>query len=310
MDNGKNFGDQNLELWCGCKNSTMVDNGEGQIGCQKCGIILYEDNVDRENYLMDQTQDNIHHSQADYTDDNHGLGQQKLTEGEYKKLGIEHYTDYRITKSTLTYDEVKRNDVFQELKNICKKVKYSKRIVKDACVDYEKIEHRGFHKYKNNKVLAATSILRVCKNSKVKIKINNLCEIINEPREKLTKCYNDIHKQINKQEPSLINSEFDRKEKIVFEVNKMASVLRIPEILTRKNLDILKNKKFEQTISGSNEKSIAAGIMCIICKTNNLKITPEEIAYEFKISQNTVRNQAKKIATILGVELVDKRKKL
>ena len=43
MDNGKNFGDQNLELWCGCKNSTMVDNGEGQIWCQKCGIVLNED---------------------------------------------------------------------------------------------------------------------------------------------------------------------------------------------------------------------------------------------------------------------------
>ena len=58
----------------------------------------------------------------------------------------------------------------------------------------------------------------------------------------------------------------------------------------------MENKKFEQTISGSNEQSIAAGILCIICKTNNLKITPEKIANEFKISENTVRNQAKKIA--------------
>jgi methionyl-tRNA synthetase len=47
----------------------------------------------------------------------------------------------------------------------------------------------------------------------------------------------------------------------------------------------------------------------IMLKAEELKITPEEIAYEFKISQNTVRNQTKKIATILGVELVDKRKK-
>ena len=54
MDDRKIFDSQNLERWCGCINSTIVDNGEGEIGCQKCGVILYEDNVDRENNLIDQ----------------------------------------------------------------------------------------------------------------------------------------------------------------------------------------------------------------------------------------------------------------
>ena len=43
MDSGKNFGDQSSGFWCGCKNSTMIDYGDGETGCQKCGVILHED---------------------------------------------------------------------------------------------------------------------------------------------------------------------------------------------------------------------------------------------------------------------------
>ena len=306
---------QNLEFWCGCKNSTMRDNGEGQTGCQNCGIILYETNVDTENVIINQTQDNVHQSTADYSEENHGLGG-SITTKEIKKImwrdskKDKKFVDYRITKLA-SNDEIKRNIVYQEIKNICKKERHSKRINTDACYDYEKnIEKYGFQKYKNNKMLAGTCVLRACKYSKVKINISKVSKIINEPREKLVKCYNDIHKKIHMERlHDVENFELDRRGVIGLEISRMAGVLEIPEMLIRRNLDILDNEKFELIMSGSEDTSIAAGIICIICNKNDLKITPKKIAKKCGVSENTVRNQAKNIAKLLEIVLLDKRRR-
>jgi len=306
---------QNLEFWCGCKNSTMRDNGEGQTGCQNCGIILYETNVDTENVIINQTQDNVHQSTADYSEENHGLGG-SITTKEIKKImwrdskKDKKFVDYRITKLA-SNDEIKRNIVYQEIKNICKKERHSKMINTDACYDYEKnIEKYGFQKYKNNKMLAGTCVLRACKYSKVKINISKVSKIINEPREKLVKCYNDIHKKIHMERlHDVENSELDRRGAIGLEISRMAYVLEIPERLIRRDLGILDHKKFELIMSGSVDSSIAAGIICIVCKKNDLEITPKKIAKRLGVGENTVRNQAKKIAKLLEIVLLDKRRR-
>ena len=92
-------------------------------------------------------------------------------------------------------------------------------------------------------------------------------------------------------------------------VSKMASILGIPQKLIRQNLDILDNKKFELIISGSDNESISAGIIEFICRNNNFNLKTKNIAKKLEISENTIRNQAKKISTVLGIELGDKRKK-
>ena len=69
------------------------------------------------------------------------------------------------------------------------------------------------------------------------------------------------------------------------------------------------NEKFELIISGSDNESISAGIIEFICRNNNFNLKTKNIAKKLEISENTIRNQAKKISTILGIELGDKRKK-
>ena len=184
-------------------------------------------------------------------------------------------------------------------------------ISNDACMDYKKnIQKHGFQKYKNDKILAGTCVLRVCKNSKVKVNISKVSESINEPRNKLVRCYNDVHKKISMRKPdSAINSEFSRREAIILRIYGMASILEIPEKLIRKNSDILDDKKFELIISGSDDESISAGIIEFICRSNNFNLKTKKIAKKFEISENAVRKQSKKIAEVLNVKLEDKRKK-
>lgn len=316
MDSGKNFGDQNSGFWCGCKNSTMIDYGDGETGCQKCGVILHEDKVERENSPIDQTQDNVHQSTADYTEENRGLGGM-MSSKEIQQVIVrvnkkdKKKVDHRLTNLADSYDEQKCNKVFQEIKNLCKKQRHSEMISNDACMDYKKnIQKHGFQKYKNDKILAGTCVLRVCKNSKVKVNISKVSESINEPRNKLVRCYNDVHKKISMRKPdSAINSEFSRREAIILRIHGMASILQIPEKLIRKNSDILDDKKFELIISGSDDESISAGIIEFICRSNNFNLKTKKIAKKFEISENAVRKQSKKIAEVLNVKLEDKRKK-
>ena len=316
MDSGKNFGDQNSGFWCGCKNSTMIDYGDGETGCQKCGVILHEDKVERENSPIDQTQDNVHQSTADYTEENRGLGGM-MSSKEIQQVIVrvnkkdKKKVDHRLTNLADSYDEQKCNKVFQEIKNLCKKQRHSEMISNDACMDYKKnIQKHGFQKYKNDKILAGTCVLRVCKNSKVKVNISKVSESINEPRNKLVRCYNDVHKKISMRKPdSAINSEFNRREAIILRIHGMASILEIPEKLIRKNSDILDDKKFELIISGSDDESISAGIIEFICRSNNFNLKTKKIAKKFEISENAVRKQSKKIAEVLNVKLEDKRKK-
>ena len=316
MSNRKNPDEQNSGFWCGCKNSTMIDYGDGETGCQKCGVILHEDKVERENSPIDQTQDNVHQSTADYTEENRGLGGM-MSSKEIQQVIVrvnkkdKKKVDHRLTNLADSYDEQKCNKVFQEIKNLCKKQRHSKMINNDACIDYKKnIQRHGFQKYKNDKILAGTCVLRVCKNSKVKVNISKVSESINEPRNKLVRCYNDVHKKISMRKPdSSINSEFSRREAIILRIYGMASILQIPEKLIRKNSDILDDKKFELIISGSDDESISAGIIEFICRSNNFNLKTKKIAKKFEISENAVRKQSKKIAEVLNVKLEDKRKK-
>ena len=310
MSNRKNLDEQNSGFWCGCKNSTMIDYGDGETVCQKCGVVLADDRVERENIVVDQTQDSVHHSGADYTKSNRGLGETFGTRNELKKIGIESYKDHRLTNLGHS-DEVKCNDVFQEIENICKKQRHSKTVNEAACREYKRnIEKHGFQKYKNNKILAGTCVLRTCKNSKIRVNINNMSEIIDQPRDKLVKCYNDIHKKISMEKPNLLtNPAFDRTKRILLHIQKMASSLEIPEKIIRENLVIFDNERFELIISGSDDRSISAGKIEFICRHNNLKLKTKKIAKKYEMSENTVRKQAQKISEVLNVELGDRRRK-
>ena len=106
---------------------------------------------------------------------------------------------------------------------------------------------------------------------------------------------------------SIVPENFGNNRKKNIALKIMRWELEIPEKLKRKSLEWLEKPKFELIMSGSEDTSIAAGIIYIICKKNDLKITPKKIAKEFGVGENTVRNQAKKIAKLLEIVLLDKR---
>jgi transcription initiation factor TFIIIB Brf1 subunit/transcription initiation factor TFIIB len=303
-------------------NSTIItDPINADEICKKCGIVVNEDRVDLEYDAKQESSENTQQSEVDPTQDNQGLGTvmpASLTSTEASNHGITKENREWINrlhnpktshnfKATSEYKEIKRNNVFRVIKDICKTRKIPPWINKSACNYYTKIiEKNNLQKFKNDKRLAAGCVYRACKNSdKVSINMDELAKIIGDKNKKIIIDYNYIYRNMHKK--NLTNKNFGNNRKKNIALKIMRWELEIPEKLKRKSLEWLEKPKFELIMSGSEDTSIAAGIIYIICKKNDLKITPKKIAKEFGVGENTVRNQAKKIAKLLEIILLDKR---
>ena len=305
-------------------NSTIIiDPINADEICKKCGIVVNEDWVDREYDAKQESSENAQQNEADPTQDNQGLGTvmpASLTNKEASNWGITKESREWINrlhnpktshnfKATSNHKEIKRNNVFRTIKDICKTRNIPLWINKGACDYYtEIIEKNNFQKFKNDKRLAAGCVYRACKNSdKVSINMDELAKIIGDKHKKIIIDYNYIYRKMHEKKLSIRNVENNRKHKIALKITRWD--LGIPEKLKIKSLEWLEKPKFDLVMSGSQDISIVAGIICIICKKNNLRITPKKIANELEVSERTVRNQAKNIAKLLGIVLLDKREK-
>ena len=136
-----------------------------------------------------------------------------------------------------------------------------------------------------------------------------LAEKSGEEFRKLVKYHNKTTKVIWKNEVTIDNKLDNRVEQIYFTILKFPDDI-ISQKLKKEIKNNLNDKKFESILSGISTTSIAAGVIYIICIKNGLVMNPKKIAKFYEINENTLRNQAKKIAKLWNIELRDKRKKL
>lgn len=108
-----------------------------------------------------------------------------------------------------------------------------------------------------------------------------------------------------------------RIQEIIDEVNNFNPTVRVRSGISLNDEQcnqvlnkVLTHKNFElEILTGQKSKSIASGIIEIICRKNKIDIRPEIIAREMKLSSTTVRHQSKKIQDLLKIKLKDKRYK-
>lgn len=144
----------------------------------------------------------------------------------------------------------------------------------------------------------------------------NHCIILQHADE--SRAYQRVRRQkikIKKKERYTMNKE--RIQKIIDEVNDFNPRVRVRSgvFLNQEQCDqildkVLRHKEFElKILTGQKSKSIASGIIEIVCRKNKIDISPEYIAREMNLSSTTVRHQSKKIQELLKIKLKDKRYK-
>jgi transcription initiation factor TFIIIB Brf1 subunit/transcription initiation factor TFIIB len=286
---------------------------DGEIYCSdpRCGILL--DNFDlSENNNSQYAKGEELGSKIPQSTDKDSIG------NSIKNKEIHRWTK-NISKSTnlhkfhqqhADYDHVKSGRVEEIITNICNKIHFSKHIEDNArAFSFEIKNHHLGYKIKDN-VLAAECTFLASRNLEPhKTSLEKIAEIVDEDYKTLVKVHNKIITEISKNDIKKLMSDVDGR------INHISSAIfaypddDISQKLKKEGLNYLDDEKFESILSGTPAKSIAAGIIDIISRKNNLSVTPWKIAKFYQIHENTVRTQTKKITELLGITFLDKRKR-
>jgi transcription initiation factor TFIIIB Brf1 subunit/transcription initiation factor TFIIB len=241
----------------------------------------------------------------------------KGADGKYAKGEIKKWTE-RISKSTnlhkfhqeySDHDQVKTKHVLQEIEKICQKMTLPKFIEEVSKQNYYKIVYNNLQHKKKEIYLSFFCTYLACIGLKSeKSDLNIFSAKIGEDSKILKKFYSNMVKEMWKHDISLEKKVDDRIKQIKIAILDFPDH-KISKKLKEESLKYLDDKRIESIVSGSPIISIAAGLIDIISRKNKLNVTPKKIANEFKISENTVRTQSKKIAELLEIVLLDKRRR-
>jgi transcription initiation factor TFIIIB Brf1 subunit/transcription initiation factor TFIIB len=263
-----------------------------------------------DNTLFDETTstDSGHGAnKVDETSWNKGLGTPDLDDSSVEKIlgyKINKKNRWMLFKKETAENKIKQS--FETIENICRKKHLSIQIHKHSCYIYQKLSKENFIHNKNDQVLAISCVYLICKELKSNITVKELSEITNINYKKVNQCLKEINKKHSETNLGINPNINSRITGIKLEVNKFPN---IPEKNKRDAMKIMDKKNFETLLSGINIVSIAAGMIDIISRTNELEIKPQSIAKFYKISENTVRKNSKNIAAKYNIKLTDKRKK-
>ena len=217
---------------------------------------------------------------------------------------------HRYHKEVSDHDFVKTKHVSKNIDGICQKFNVSKNIKEEAMKYYPIIKKYGLCSNQNPVCIAGECIFLASRNfGPHGISIKKISEWVNEDYKTLFNFHNKIITEISK------NNIKELKIDVDFRIDHIKyAIFAYPEDAISQKLKIechshLDNEKFDSILSGNSVTSIAAGIIYVIATENDIETNPKRIAKFYKISESTVRNQAKKIADNWGIELTDKRKK-
>ena len=313
MDNKRNFSNQDSQTCPNHPNSPVREEPEsGESFCTTCGERVLISN--QKNNMSRHTRgEELGSGIPQPTDKDHeGKTIAKNSEiGQWTKNISSSRSLHRFHAEFSDHDFVKTKHVGKNIEGICQKFYVSEIIKEEALSYYPIIKKYDLGSNQNPVCLAGECIfLAIRKLEPYGVSIEKISEWINEDYKTLFNLHNKIITEISK------NNIKELKINVDFRIDHIKSaIFRYPENVISQKLKVkchshLDNQKFDLVLSGNSVTSIAAGIIYVLATENNIKINPKKIAKFYKISESTVRNQAKKIADIWEIKLTDKRRKL
>lgn len=303
---------QNKKEQCpDCSGNLFSDEITGEIICINCAMVLSEKLVSRsEDVVIDETTTSSGHgtNKVDKTSWNKGLGTPDFDEKSVEKIlghNINKKNRWMIFKKRTTENKMKQS--FETIENICTKKHLSKQIHEHSCYIYEKLSKEKFIHYKNDQVLAIACVYLICKELKSNITVKELSEITNIDYKKVNQCLKGIYKKHSETNIGINSNINSRITGVKLELNKFPDISIESKKLA---MEIIYEKNFELLLSGTNMGSIAAGLVDIVSRMQELGVKPKTIAKFYKISENTVRKNSKNIAKMYNIKLLDKRKNI
>ncbi|MEM2567724.1 MAG: transcription initiation factor IIB [Candidatus Bathyarchaeia archaeon] len=309
---GKEGGIQRLVDKCPeCGGVNLIhDYDTGETVCGECGLVLYEQMMDKGPEWRAFTQEEKASRSrvgvpTSYSVHDKGLStaiSQVDRDAFGRKLPLSTRLQmWRLRKWQIrsrVHSSIDRNlaQAMAELDRLSDKVYIPPSIKEKAAVIYRKALDKGLVRGRSIAAIAAAALYAACRGSGTPRTLREIAEASLVDKKDVARCYRLLLRELDVQMPIADPLTY---------VSKIAEKTGISGKTQGLAIQILREAKMKRAAAGKDPMGLAAAALYIACLQNNEKRTQKDIAEAAGVTEVTVRNRYKTLKRQLNLELPD-----
>ena len=294
-----------------CGGTNLVhDYDTGETVCGDCGLVLYEQMMDKGPEWRAFTQEEKASRSrvgipTSYSVHDKGLSTAigRVDRDAFgRKLPLSTRLQmWRLRKWQIrsrVHSSVDRNlaQAMAELDRLCDKAHIPGPVKEKAAVVYRKALDRGLVRGRSIAAIAAASLYAACRGSGTARTLREIAEASLVDKKDVARCYRLLLRELDVQMPIANPLTY---------VSKIAERTGISGPTQGHAIKILHEARRRRAAAGKDPMGLAAAALYIACLVNNEKKTQKDIAEAAGVTEVTVRNRYKSLRRQLGIELPD-----
>ncbi len=273
-----------------CNGMLLYNTEKGETLCGKCGLVLYEKELDYANF-----EKRIFSKQDEMSKARSGTPISQLLPDlslctKINKTDIINPDLKRAVKINAHLSWEKHNLIIAatEIKRISSVLGLPNNIKNEVFKLYKKTFNTHLLKGRSICGMISACIFYICKEYGVPRTLRDILKETSVNLEKIKKCYKILINRLNLKTHST---------NPVLLIPKYIAELHLSPDVEKKSIEVLTTYLKNSTRSGINPKGLCAGAIYLICKIKNLRINQKAIAQIVGITEITLRSRYKEIVT-------------
>jgi transcription initiation factor TFIIB len=291
-------------------NNLIHDYDTGETICGACGLVLYNQMLDKGPEWRAFTQEEKASRSrvgmpTSYSIHDKGLSttiSQVDRDAFGRKLPLATRLQmWRLRKwqiRTRVHSSIDRNlaQAMSELDRLTGKVYISRPIKEKAAVIYRKALDKGLVRGRSINDITAAALYAACRGSGTSRTLSEIAEASLVDRKDIARCYRLLLKELDMHMPLADPLTY---------VSKIAEKNDVSGKVQGAAIAILRDARRKRVVAGKDPMGLAAAALYIACLQNNEKKTQKDIAEAAGVTEVTVRNRYKALKNQLNLELPD-----
>jgi transcription initiation factor TFIIB len=295
-----------------CSSKNLIhDSDTGETICGDCGLVLYEQMLDKgPEWRAFTQQEKASRSRVgmptSYSIHDKGLSTtisqidrdafgRKLPQS--TRLQMWRLRKWQIRSRVHSSTDRNLAQAMSELERLASKVNISPPIREKAALVYRKALDRGLVRGRSINAIAAASLYAACRKSGSPKALREIAEASLVDKKDVARCYRLLLQELEFHMPV--------SDPLTY-VSKIAEKNGVTGKTQGAAITILRNAKQQRFSAGKDPMGMAAAALYIACLQNGEKITQKDIAEAAGVTEVTVRNRYKTLKKQLKIELPER----
>jgi len=292
---------------CGSRNLER-DFTRGELVCNECGLVLEDTEIDMGaewRVFSPEHGDSLARTGAPSTYLLHDRGLSTSIDWQNrdysgKRLSSTNRSQYHRMRKWQQRARVKNSfdrnltQALPEIARIGENLGFAKGLTEETALVYRKALEKGLTRGRSIDALVAASIYLTCNRNKLGRTLDEVCGAAKVGRKELTKCYKILK--------HALGIRMDVNHPVDF-VPSFISKLGLSSEVLSKTLDILESAEERELTHGKSPTGIAAAAIYIAANVIGSNRTQREIADASDVTEVTIRNRYKELASSLNIKM-------